>query len=321
MNRVCSARFALLLAISWMTGAGGTMFAQTLVPAEALPPLPPARSPVDAFRELLALPPEAQRAALSNRTEAARQRLVVKLREYRQMDPDTRELRLLATELRWYLPSLLALAPADRASRLAELRPDLRALIEPRLTGWDGLPAELRSQVLANEATLGWLLQLQPGSDRMREKLVTEVPAELRDTLTRALARLDAMPPADRARAFGVFEHVFTMTAAEKQRALRVMSAAEKSEMEKSLAAFVQLPPEQRKACIRAYEKFANMSPPERALFYRNVQVWEKMTATERQQWRELVKNVELLPPVSDPRIKLPPLPPEPAPRVTTNRT
>lgn len=286
-----------------------------------VPPLPTIKSPVDTFRELLALPPDAQRAALASRPEASRQRLQAKLREYKFMDPDERELRLLATELSWHLPPLLALAPSNRMERLADVRADLRALLESRLARWDALPAELRAQVLQNETAMSVLLQMGAASERMREQMAAELAPELRVTIERALARLDAMKAAERAHAFEAFESFFSMTSAEKERNLRVMSDVEKRQMEQTLAAFGQLPAEQRRACIRSFEKFARMSPAERALFYRNAQRWEQMTPKERQEWREVVKNVEILPPVSEPKTKLPPLPPDPAPRVTTNKT
>jgi len=291
-------------------------------PPSVPPPAPVAKSPVDAFRELLGMDPEALRTALSNRTEQTRARLKEKINEYKLMDADERELRLLTTELRWYIPQLMQLPATHRADRLAGIRPDLRPLIDSRLARWDALPEELRQQFIQNEEALGLLLKIGQASDRLQQKLVASVPPEQRDALHRTLARLDAMSPAERKQAFEVFENVFNMTTAEKQKHLRVMSDLEKQQMEKTLATFSLLSPTQRKACVRAYEKFAGMTPVERALFLHNVQTWEKMSPKERQEWREVVKNVEILPPVLEGRPKSPPPPPTvPTPRITTNRT
>jgi len=287
----------------------------------SLPPLPIVKSPVESFRELLALEPAAQRAALTNRSEEARKRLTAKIRDYKAMDPDEAQLRLLATELRWHLLPLMQLPATNRTELLAAVRDPLRPLVESRLARWDALPVELREQFLQNEQALSLLLQLGPASARVREILVAEVSPDLRAALNRALARLDAMTPAERQRAFAVFENAFTMTEAEKQRALRVMSDAEKKQMEKTLAAFSQLTTEQRRQCVRSYEKFVDMTPVERALFTRNAQLWEKMSPKERQQWREMVKNVDMLPPLPEFKSKPPPMPPDPPPRETTNRT
>src|SRR5688572_19384966 len=93
------------LAVALVLAMAGSVLAQSATNQQPpLPPVPVAKSPVDAFRELLAMNPAAQRAALTNRTEESRQGLVAKIREYQRMDPDDRELRLVATELRWYLP-------------------------------------------------------------------------------------------------------------------------------------------------------------------------------------------------------------------------
>jgi transposase-like protein len=283
--------------------------------------VPVAKSPVDAFRELLAMDALALRAALSNRTEQSRARLVKKINEYKSMDADERALRLLNTELRWYLLQLMPLPATNRVERLADIRSNLRSLIEDRLTRWDALDAELREPYLHNEQALSLVLQMASASDRMRTQLVAEVPPQLRDTVNRALARLDDMSPADRQRSFRVLENIFTMTPAEKEKVLRgVMSEPEKNQMAQTLADFSQLTLEQRKTCLRSFEKFTGMTREERALFLRNVQTWEKMTPKERQQWREVVKNVEILPPLPEIKIQLPPEPPDPTPRVTTNR-
>jgi len=79
------------------------------------PPLPPlAPSPVTFFRELLAMSPAERNNSLTNRTPEARARIMAKVREYQKLAPDERELRLRATELRWYLTPLFRTAPADR---------------------------------------------------------------------------------------------------------------------------------------------------------------------------------------------------------------
>jgi hypothetical protein len=320
MNAVRRNLAAILLCV-WCAAPGTHLVLAQKVTDPSLPPVPAAKSPVDAFRELLAMEPAAQRAALTNRSEASRLRLTAKVREYKTMNPDERELRLLATELRWYLLPLMQLPATNRAVQLTDLRADLRPLIESRLARWDALPAELREQFIHNEEAMALLLKIGAASERLQQKLVAEVSPALRDTLHRSLARLDAMSPAERANAFAVFENAFTMTPAEKQKALGVMSAAEKQQMEKTLVAFGNLPKEERKKCIRAYERFAGMTADERTLFYRNAQVWEKMSPKERQEWRDMVKNVELMPPLPEPKLRLPPLPPDPPPRLTTNRT
>jgi len=296
--------------------------AQTVTnPHPSVPPIPVVKSPVDAFRELLAMDAGALRAALSNRNDQARERLRKKINEYKAMDADERELRLLTTELRWYVSRLMQVPATNRTAQLPDIRSDLRPLVESRLARWDQVDEELRHKYIRNEEAMSLLLKYSKASAGLQQLLVTEVPPEMRATLQQALGRLDAMSPAERDRAFDVFENMFTVTAAEKLSALQVMSEVEQQQMQKTLEAFSQLSVERRKTCIRSYEKFVGMTPTERALFLRNVQKWEKMSPKERQEWRELVKNVEILPPMPEAKPQPPPLPPPMPPRALTNRT
>ena len=60
------------------------------------------------------------------------------------LGPDARELRLRATELRWYLTPLLRTPAAERAGRLALVPEDLRELVNSRVEQWDVLPPPLK---------------------------------------------------------------------------------------------------------------------------------------------------------------------------------
>ncbi|MCX6895643.1 MAG: hypothetical protein NTZ16_09140, partial [Verrucomicrobia bacterium] len=100
--------------------AAGQLCAQ---PAPKLPPVPPpmpgAQSPVDIFRKLLAQSPAEQKQFLADRSPETQRRILAKLREYESLKPDQRELRLRATELRWYLLPLLNAPATNRAMQLA----------------------------------------------------------------------------------------------------------------------------------------------------------------------------------------------------------
>jgi len=107
------------------------------------PPLPTVKSPVDAFRELLAMSAAERGHYLSNRPPEVRKRIEGKLSEYEAMPPGERELTLRTTELGWYLLPLMKMEPASRASQLARVPEAERPLIDERLRKWDLLsPAE-----------------------------------------------------------------------------------------------------------------------------------------------------------------------------------
>ena len=246
-----------------------------------LPPIPTVPSPVAFFRQLLAMSPAERNRSLTNRPPAIRARILKKIREYQALDPNERELRLRATELRWYLTPLMRLPPAERGPGLAQMPPDLRELAQSRLAQWDLLPLALQQEFLANDKALHYFARVQ----------TSDPPA----------------PTPEQQRIADQFNQWFEFTPAEKQRLLGTLSTGEREQMEKTLKTFDQLPARQRALCIRNYAKFAGMSGAERAQFLKNAESWARMSPAERQTWRDLVDHVPLWPPMPPPA--MPPVP------------
>ena len=245
------------------------------------PPLPIVPSPVSFFRQLLAMSPVERNQSLTNRPPEVRARLLAKVREYMALGPDERELRLRATELRWYLTPLMRLPAAERAPGLEQMPADLRALAEARLKQWDLLPPPLQQEFLANDKVLHSFAHVgtpdSPAPTPEQQKIAEE------------------------------FNQWFELTPAEKQQTLGTLSEAERAQMEKTLQSFEQLPPSQRRECVRNYAKFTGLSGTERAEFLKNAESWSKMSPAERQTWRDLVQHVPLWPPA--PPAVMPPIP------------
>lgn len=253
------------------------------------------QSPVDFFRKLLQAPANERTRLLAGRSLMARNRILDKVREYEALDPEERESRLQATELRWYLVPLMGLARADRTNQLAQVPADLLPLVQVRLTQWDILPPPLQNRYLTNESALRYIAQ-NPRSS----------------------------PPNPRAEQLAEqFADFFKVRPDEKQRVLNTLSEPERAQMEKTLKAFDQLPAAQRAICVRNYAKFVGMSEAERAEFLRSADNWSKMSAEERQTWRDLVSRVPIWPPLPPQSPIVPPLPPLPPSaangRVATN--
>lgn len=251
-----------------------------------MPPIPTVQSPVSFFRQLLMASQAERNQLLGGRTPESRARIMDKVKEYLALNPDERELRLQATELRWYLLPLMHLAPADREVRLEAVPAGLRELAKSRLAQWDQLPPALQQEFLANEKTLPYFAQTAAHS----------TPANPQQQ--RTAKQLDDF---------------FSLTPAEKQQVLGTLSETERAQMEKTLKTFEQLPPHQRQLCIRNYTTFAGMNGTERAEFLKNAESWSKMSPQERQTWRDLVAHVPMWPPVPP---TMPPLPPSPQPRI-----
>jgi Protein of unknown function (DUF3106) len=257
-----------------------------------IPLLAPRRkSPVDFFRQLLAMTPDEREKFLTNRPPEIRQRILAKVSEYEALDPDERELRLRATELRWYLMPLLRESPTNRAARLAQTPDDIRPLVQDRLQEWEILPPQLRQEFLDNERILRYFAQVDvsnaPPEDAWRH--------EPNDA---DRAHWNALSDAERQQIAAGFNHFFELTPDEKTETLNTLSDAERGQMEKTLQAFGKMPPAQRAECINAYAKFASMSASEQAEFLKNAARWSQMSPAERQAWRDLVKHVPEWPPL-----------------------
>ena len=97
----------------------------------------------------------------------------------------------------------------------------------------------------------------------------------------------------------------------------------QQEQIEKTLARFKDLSPQQRAQCIRSFGEFAKMSPMERQQFLKNAERWIVMTPNQRQAWRDVVEKVSLTPPsvVIAPVPKPPSIPPAHSrkPVLTTN--
>ena len=225
----------------------------------SLPPMPHSKSPVDLFRELLAMTPAERENSLTNRPPEIRDRILAKVREYEALDPNERELRLRATELRWYLLPLLHESPTNRAAQLAQVPDDLRDLVKTRLEQWDILPPPLQQEFLENERALRYFTHV----DSPNNPPMPPMPpghGRHHGPQDPDLAHWNALSEDQRQKITAQFNQFFELTPEEKQKTLNTLSDAERQQMEKTLQAFENLPAEQSAECIRAFAKFASMS-------------------------------------------------------------
>ncbi len=268
------------------------------------------KSPVDFFRQLLAMTPEERDNFLANRTPEIRARILAKIDEYEALNPDDRELRLRATELRWYLVPLLHEAPTNRAAKLAQVPDDVRELVQTRLDQWTILPPSLKQEFLDNERILDYFAHLDV-SKRPPEPS-SEGPTEAER------AHWNSLSEPERRQVASGFNQFFELTVVEKEKALNTLSEAERQQMEKTLQTFNEMPALQRAECVTAYTKFASLNKQEQAEFLRNAERWSAMSPAERQAWRDLVVNVPQWPPLPNGFVLS--QPPELHPLVATNQ-
>jgi uncharacterized protein DUF3106 len=318
-------KWILTLAVCAQQICAVTLFAQNpagnpiptnRVPTNTPPPLPPVpvvKSPVAWFRELLAMSPLERKKSLEGRSEENQKRILDKLREYQALSPDERELRLRATELQWYLESLMDMTPTNRAARLAAMSPEDRKLVEYRLQIWDLLPPPLQKELRENELIIPYLTQFESATEEQKEKILAGMSPAQREKLEAGIDRWKKLSAEQRQQKLESFNRIFELTPREKARALNTLSDAERRQIEKTLAAFEKLPPQERVMSIHSFGRFATMSLAERQDFLKNAERWSAMSPNERQAWRNVVAKLQTMPPLP-PGLGVPPLPRPPPP-------
>lgn len=261
------------------------------------PPTAPS-SPVAYFRKLLTLDPAELETELSRRPEAQRAALQAKIEEYANMPADLRELRLRATELRYFLLPLFRMTPEARSNRLETVPPELREQIEQRLLHWSLIPPDLQSQLLENEAALSLFSRIHPEAPPEAVDLLRRPSPGQMELPAEQLEKWSALSLGEQAQLLAIFQRFFTLTDDEKDRTLHTLSREEQEATQKTLRQFENLPPDRRAACIRGFQQFALMPPAERAQFLKNAEKWQSMTPDERQQWRDAVYSIAAMPPL-----------------------
>jgi hypothetical protein len=277
--------------------------------AGAPPPMPAIKSPVDVFRELLAMTPEERKQFLTNRPPETRKLILAKVRSYESLKPEERELRLQATDLRWYLLPLMSTPATNRVAQLSLIPTNFQELVTTRLQLWDNMSPDDQTKLLKNEALVRYLTELS-------EQKGTPEPLspERRRLLDAGVSEWQSLNDEQRQKIKERFDQFFTLTTDEKAKALSTFSEAERQQMEKTLNNYSKLSPAQRAACIRSFEKFTNLSLAERQEFLKNAERWKLMKPDERQEWRNLVRQLQSQPP-PPPDMGLPPPPPGVRPR------
>ena len=268
------------------------------------------KSPVDLFRHLLAMTPDEREDYLTNRPPEFRARILVKVGEYEALGPNERELRLRATELRWYLMPLLHASLTNRTAQLAQIPDDVRNLVQTRLEGWSLLPPTLQQEFLDNERILHYFARLDVSNHPPESSWNAPSGAER--------AHWDSLPEAARRQIMAGFNHFFELSADEKQQTLNTLSEAERGQMEATLKSFDKMPPAQRAQCVSAFGRFASMTTQEKTEFLKNAERWSTLSPAERQAWRDLVVNVPQWPPL--PIGFVMPVPPDVQPVIATNK-
>jgi signal transduction histidine kinase len=253
---------------------------------------PPNKSPVDLFRQLLAVTPLERIKIISGKPPATQRLILAKVREYQSLKPEERELRLRVTELRWYVWPLMNMSPMNRAGRLALVPQDFQQPIAERLQHWDSLPPDLQKELLDNEAAIRYFTEAAVQTPGQQEQMLANMSAARRELLEKGRRQWQALPEPQRAKIADRFNRFFELTREEREKELHTLSEPERQQIERTLDKFESLSPVRRAICIRSFEKFASLNVEERQLFLKNAERWKLMTPSERQAWKDLVAKL-----------------------------
>ena len=259
----------------------------------AQPPSIPS-SPVQVFRDMLAMTPAQRVKAMEGRQPKTREFLASKLKEFEALKPEERENRLRMMELRSQLLPLMSMAPSNRVLRIQELSERDRPLIEERLRLWDKLSPEQQRDVLECEPALQAFAST---GRRSTSSLVSPLSTNQQQRINTSTTYLINLHPGKRAELYQNFQRFFELSDKEKAKALdsiQTLSEAEREQMERTLDTFERLPRAQREQCIEGFQKFTALSREEQGQFLRSAARWQAMSARDRQIWRSLVERKAL---------------------------
>ncbi len=177
--------------------------------------LPRVQSPVDFFRQLLAMTPKERADFLTNKPPEVRERLLAKASEYQALDSDERELRLRATEVRWYLLPFFRSQSTNHADRLAKVPDEIRELVKARVDEWDALSPEFQKEFLANERTLYYFSHIDSANP---PPFPPPLLGHGSNQWSADQARWNALSENERQQLTNRFNQFFQLTASEKQK-------------------------------------------------------------------------------------------------------
>jgi len=264
------------------------------------------KASVTQFHRLLAMNPEDREKVLANKSDKQRKYLRNELKKYDDMTPETRGTELQALRVRYYLKELVKWPAESRQSALAVIPDADRKLVEDRLQRWDRLSPDLQKEVLDNERTIRYVLQLEGLSREEQQQILPTLPKSIKETWERKLEQWHSLPSDHRQRIYAQFHRFFELSPKERAKVLETLSESERQQAKESLDALEKLPPDERNACVETFYRVVEKPPKseDHIFFLESVQRWKAMTPKEKQVWKDLMI---VLPPIPGTTTRLPP--------------
>ena len=259
-------------------------------------------SPVEKFRHLLNVNPSELESELDTFPKETRSRINAKISEYRELSVEQRHQKLMATELRWYLPPLLNIDQETRDLHLKKLDPGLANVILQRLKTWDSLPDELKSSSLKSGLIIGHLskapLQNPPLPNTARTEVVTSVTAHSAPKLPSTSEdgkSVDKAIPVSQER-LQRLQAYFEMSQEAKNATLKDASVMNDPIFISRLNWLENMPEVLRERVLSHLIRFQDLSNKEKKAFGQSIKTWNRLPKSEKQALRNLVKRTPPFP-------------------------
>ncbi len=267
----------------------------------AIAPVMRVKEKLDQFDRLLTGAGEDRDTILASKTDQQRKFLRTELSRLESMTPAVREVALISMRSRYYLLELVKLRPEVRQSAVDAIPEKDRQLVVEKLQRWDRLPQELQQEVLQNERTVRYVLQLDGLTSAERKKVLPTLPESLRKSWEDKLTEWKALSPERRQRISSQAVRFFELSTKERAKVLENLPEQQRRQAEESIKAFDKLPTAERAACLESVPKVFEMPEQSRDQFIDTLERWKRLSVKDRQMWKNVTT---VLPPAG-----LPPLP------------
>jgi hypothetical protein len=305
-----------LQVLAWSCLLSGAAAQDGPTRAGSIPPTPILVSRVEPFRKLLAADRTERERLLALRPVPQREQFRKALNDYDSLTSDERERRLEALELRFQLTYLIPLGTEARTQALARLPSAQQTLVRERLDYWNQLSAEVQQTLLKNE--------------RLMRDFISRIASAQRPPLPRgaqnsnalgqihqAVSSWNSLSESKRAAAEQAFRRMFELGSTEP--AAGIFPQTDLGDMNRVLERFKHLSPAGKSLCLRSLSELLKMSNEELQIFLRSAEEWQKISPSDREAWKNLVKKSPVLPPYPPGFLKPRVLPASPQSTFATN--
>ena len=266
----------------------------------------PTKSPVERFRDLLAMTPAERETVLANRPKFWKDRVLAKIDQYQQMPADQREVKLQETQLRWLLRQAIQMSDGDRQQLMLRCSASEKSMLQQRLEQWEKQSTETRQEMME------YLTRMESISEKRLENQNVRPdgssPPEF-PKMDSGIEKFMNLPPSQRSQIIFGYQKFFTLSDKERKMVLNKLAEPARQAILVNVQKINQLPVEERERIMVELKKLANMSPEEQSTFLKNSQTWQSIPKGEKEAWLRLVSRKRPEPPMPS-ELLLPPTPP-----------